>query len=239
MRSIYILRLLEYSAGEKVDDEKAMLKIKKFFRVIHKRQRFGYKMSYGIGALLRQPAYKVTNKETKKDPGEFKFWIPIRQNCVAGNDPISIASNAQFKMFHDSLDYTRIKDKTDACVSVSNSSAWRLCYTTNLVVFVFHNRRRVLGSRGRGGISRPSRNRFLMDEAEVISLILWVFYNLCVIRLVSYSPLLFLTSSVYFSVLRKMTMSTAHLVMMMILHSLMTKPVVMVLLKITTCIIYP
>ena len=174
MRSIYILRLLEYSAGRKADDEKAMIKIKKFLRVVHKRQRYGYKMSYGIGALLRQPNYKVTKKETRRDPGEFKFWIPIRQNCVAGNDPISISSNAQFKMFLDSLDYTKIKDKTDISVSVTNTSAWRLCYTTNLVVFVFHNKRRVLGSRGRRHTktSYPSRNEFVIDEAQVISLIL-------------------------------------------------------------------
>ena len=171
VRSVYFLRLLEYSAGKTADDKKAMSKIKKFFRVIHKRQRYGYKMSYGIGALLRQPNYKVTKKETRRDPGEFKFWIPIRQNCIGGNDPISISSNAQFQMFLDSLDYTKIKDNTDTSISISSTSAWRLCYTTNLVVFVFHNKRRTLKGHGRKKTSYP-RSEFLINEAEVIIVVL-------------------------------------------------------------------
>ena len=46
VRSLYVLRLLEYSSGTKESDRDAQVRIKSFFRAIHRRQRFGYKVGY-------------------------------------------------------------------------------------------------------------------------------------------------------------------------------------------------
>lgn len=107
----------------------------------------------------------------------FIFQIPLRASCHYGKHPHKIASNKQFNLFLKGLDYSKVKDNT-LCGGNLPSSDWKMLYTTNLVVYVFHNMRRVLGGKAtkkmrRGGGAkcetgkRESVNTFIDNEAEV------------------------------------------------------------------------
>lgn len=128
-----------------------------------------FQICYGIGAMLEKKNYKASGFETEQQPGEYKFWIPIRDKCIHGDSPLKISSKGAFEKFSQGLDYLKIKNNTT--VKAPPSSDWRLCFTTNLIVFVFHNRKRVLGGRvnHHRGASHSAANIFIDNEAQVCS----------------------------------------------------------------------
>ena len=112
----------------------------------------------------------------------YMFQIPTRSSCHFGKHPHNISSNKSFNLFLKGVDYSKIKDNT-LCSGNLPSSEWKILFTTNIVVFIFHRFKRVLSGLGRRRRSqrgrRPSprvfgesslsaaRNPFIDDEAEV------------------------------------------------------------------------
>ena len=77
----------------------------------------------------------------------------------------------QFRLFLSGLDYSKIKDETLVSRKYI-SSDWKMLYTTNLVVYVFHNYRRVLAGKRvkkspRGQHANAIAREFLHREAMV------------------------------------------------------------------------
>ena len=117
----------------------------------------------------------------------FIFQIPLRSSCHYGKHPHKISSNKEFNLFIKGVDYSKIKDNT-LCGGNLPASDWRILFTTNLVVFVFHRYQRVLAGpgarkspRGKKATPRPHifgeggrGHVFIDDEAQVCYILFFI-----------------------------------------------------------------